>query len=378
LPKNLHIISFDVPYPPNYGGAIDVFYKIKALAQCGVRIYLHSFCYGNRLAAPELNKYCKAVYYYPRLAWWQINFYTKPYIVASRNGKDLAQNINKTSGENLVFCEGLHTTGALDVEELCMLPSFIRMHNIEWQYYAGLAASTKSLGRKLYYRHESFLLKNYESNLLLQHKNVAVYCITAPDTDYYKKLGFEAKYLPPFHGYGKITSKLGRGNYALYHGNLQVAENEKSVLWLIDNIFSKTEIPLVITGQNPSELLSKAAVKYRNVKLIANPRQHQLAQLIADAHVQVLPGFQATGIKLKLLHALFAGRFCLVTPQMVANTTLHEVCHVAAQPGNYLSQLEFLFLQDFEQAHIAQRENHLLPYFDDINNAKLLITQLGL
>ncbi len=30
--KYLHIISFDIPYPPNYGGVIDVFYKLKALA----------------------------------------------------------------------------------------------------------------------------------------------------------------------------------------------------------------------------------------------------------------------------------------------------------------------------------------------------------
>ena len=29
--KNINIVSFDIPYPPNYGGIIDVFYKIKAL-----------------------------------------------------------------------------------------------------------------------------------------------------------------------------------------------------------------------------------------------------------------------------------------------------------------------------------------------------------
>ena len=27
----LNIVSFDVPYPPDYGGVIDVFYKIKEL-----------------------------------------------------------------------------------------------------------------------------------------------------------------------------------------------------------------------------------------------------------------------------------------------------------------------------------------------------------
>ena len=33
--KEVEIISFDVPYPPNYGGVIDVYYKLKALKKAG-------------------------------------------------------------------------------------------------------------------------------------------------------------------------------------------------------------------------------------------------------------------------------------------------------------------------------------------------------
>ncbi len=28
--EHIHLISFDVPFPADYGGVIDVFYKIKA------------------------------------------------------------------------------------------------------------------------------------------------------------------------------------------------------------------------------------------------------------------------------------------------------------------------------------------------------------
>ena len=45
--KHLHIVSFDVPYPPDYGGAIDVYYKLKALHEEGIKIYLHCFEYGR-------------------------------------------------------------------------------------------------------------------------------------------------------------------------------------------------------------------------------------------------------------------------------------------------------------------------------------------
>ena len=63
--NKLHIVSFDVPFPPNYGGIIDVFYKIKALSELGVEIYLHAFEYKTG-KSEELEKICKKVYYYPR------------------------------------------------------------------------------------------------------------------------------------------------------------------------------------------------------------------------------------------------------------------------------------------------------------------------
>ena len=59
--KTLHVISFDIPYPANYGGAIDVFYKIKALHEKGLKIILHCFLYNNKKIPEELIKYCEEV-----------------------------------------------------------------------------------------------------------------------------------------------------------------------------------------------------------------------------------------------------------------------------------------------------------------------------
>ena len=35
MTKAVNIVSFNIPYPPNYGGVIDVFFKIKALSKAG-------------------------------------------------------------------------------------------------------------------------------------------------------------------------------------------------------------------------------------------------------------------------------------------------------------------------------------------------------
>mgnify|MGYP001008265998 FL=1 len=60
MERRLHIVSFDVPYPADYGGVIDVYYKIKALADRGVSIILHCYQYG-RPEQQELEKLCEKV-----------------------------------------------------------------------------------------------------------------------------------------------------------------------------------------------------------------------------------------------------------------------------------------------------------------------------
>lgn len=55
--KFLHIVSFDIPYPVNYGGVIDVYYKIEALHKKGIKVILHNFKYGGRKEEADIKQY---------------------------------------------------------------------------------------------------------------------------------------------------------------------------------------------------------------------------------------------------------------------------------------------------------------------------------
>ncbi|MCC6370990.1 MAG: hypothetical protein IT236_08305, partial [Bacteroidia bacterium] len=83
MSHSLNIVSFDIPFPANYGGVIDVYYKIKALNQLGIKIHLHCFNYG-RDESEELAKICETVNYYPRKKFYQAIYSNVPYIVGSR------------------------------------------------------------------------------------------------------------------------------------------------------------------------------------------------------------------------------------------------------------------------------------------------------
>ncbi|MCD4731055.1 MAG: glycosyltransferase family 1 protein, partial [Bacteroidales bacterium] len=82
--RHLHIVAFDIPYPPNYGGVIDVWYKLKALHAKGIKIILHCYEYPGRDRSDKLTDYCSKVYYYPRLVGLNSALSLKPYIVSSR------------------------------------------------------------------------------------------------------------------------------------------------------------------------------------------------------------------------------------------------------------------------------------------------------
>ena len=107
LKYKLHIVSFAVPYPPDYGGVIDVFYKIKKLHSLGVSIVLHVFQYDGRQSA-ELEKYCDQVYYYPRSRQLSDQFAITPFIVKSRSDSAVLENL--LGDDAPILFEGLNTT----------------------------------------------------------------------------------------------------------------------------------------------------------------------------------------------------------------------------------------------------------------------------
>ena len=78
MEQYLHIVCLDVPYPPDYGGVFDLFYKLRYLKELDVKIILHCFEYGRGRQA-ALDQYCEKVYYYKRKRGISSFSFTIPY-----------------------------------------------------------------------------------------------------------------------------------------------------------------------------------------------------------------------------------------------------------------------------------------------------------
>lgn len=363
----LNIIAFNVPYPADYGGVIDVFYRLKTLSDAGVKIHLHCFKYG-REESTELEKFCEKVTYYPRSRSFIHQLSVMPFIVKTRCNKKLLDNLMENDWP--ILFEGLHTCCYLDHPKLKNRIKVVRSHNIEHHYYAGLADKAQSLEDRIYFRMEARKLKRFEK--VLVHSNY-IAAISEVDKNYLQTKYGKTFLMLPSHPSEDVQIKPGRGEFVLYHGDLSTRENTDAALFILKEIAVKLEaIRFVLAGKNPSTILIQEADKLKNAEVISNPVHEKMQELIADAHINLLLTFQATGFKLKLLNALFNGRFCLGTPQLVKGTGLGKACIIANQTEDFIHEIETLMQSDFTPDLLETRKALLDSYSNSASVANLL------
>ena len=371
--KHIHIIAFDLPFPPNYGGSTDMFFKIVALKKLGISITLHVFLYGGKEPSNELKKEVDTLYYYPRK---RRNPFagTTPYIVRTRSSKKLFNRLLEDNDP--ILFEGLHTTWCVEDPRLKNRVKIVRAHNVEHNYYEALAMAEERIWKTQFFKLEAKRLKWYEQVL---NSVEGIAAISPLETEYFlKEYGDKTNYIPAFHAHNEIESKTGKGEFILYHGNLSVPENSRAASYLVNEVFSKLTVPCVIAGSNPPKSLVQAIEKYSHVELRANISTEEILSLIANAHINLLVTFQSTGIKLKLLNSIYKGRFVVANPPMVQETGLEDLCSIGNTPKELASLVQELFLKEFTEEHIAQRNDRMWQTFSNENNAKKLASMLML
>lgn len=368
--NHLHVIAFDVPYPANYGGVIDVFYRVKALSEAGVKVHLHCFEYGR--GEQEILNRCHEVKYYKRDTSFGKQLSLTPFIVNSRKSEALVLDLLKD--DYPILCEGLHTTAVLLDKRLRNRKVFVRTHNVEHDYYNGLAEVERCGWKRLFYHVEAWKLGRYEPVL----KNAAgIFAISQKDADYFKQYYNNVTLVPGFSATDSVCSETGRGEYVLYHGNLSVRENEDAAKWLIENVFAELDLHCIVSGLNPSDKLKKLVDTYTNVTLMANPDDAEMIDLLRQAQVNILVTNQPTGLKLKLLNALYNGRFCLVNSDMVKGTSLDTLCVVADEPKQIIAEIKRLMEEDFTEDDIEERDARMRQLYDNEANALKIVEAIG-
>lgn len=337
----------------------------------GWYVKLHCFEYGRSHAA-ALNAVADEVHYYPRHLNIRRVLGRLPFIVSSRDHKDVLQRLQ--SDHLPVLMEGLHCTyflPELSIESDRRI--IVRAHNIEHDYYQLLSQVERKKFHRYYLRQEADKLQRYEEVL----RNAGwIAAISEKDQDYFKAHYGHSFLLRPFHAFDKADIRKGRGDYCLYHGNLAVAENHTIARWLIEDVQPLCKARFIIAGQKPSRELIRLAKANPRVELVMNPDFEALDRLVSDAQIHVLPAAQESGTKLKLLHSLFRGRFIIGNRKMINDSALDGYCAMAESANEFAAEIDKYFGMDFNDSDIRQRESMLDDNFCNRKQIALLEEKL--
>ena len=363
--KHLHIVCLDVPFPADYGGAIDMFYRIQALHALGLTLTIHAFEYGRGRQA-ELEKYGTVNYYKRTKSIFHL-FSKRPFIVQSRMSKELLKELSLD--EDPILFEGLYTCGFLEFPAIQHRMTFARMHNIEHEYYRGLTMGSSFL-KRWFFRLEARKLQKYEA-ILSKAKHVFV--IKESEEDYFKQYQQNSHFLPA--SFPPIEGRFAAiKRYALIHGNLSVSENEQAVYWILHTLQKVMDptFPIVVAGKNPGKRLI-AFCAQMNVKVVSNPSEEQLNTLIQEAQIHLLHTKVPSGIKLKLLACIHSAGHVLVNSKLVQGSGLTQFCTVADEPKEY--RLHFLGLKNHEMTkeEFDQRHTYITAHFNTAANCQIFL-----
>ncbi|WP_413532413.1 glycosyltransferase [Empedobacter brevis] len=365
--KKLHFISMDIPFPPNYGGIIDVFYKLKSFHELGVEVYLHLFGFKED-ENEALKKYAKEVYFYPIYQRSHYVFQKYPISVRSRESKLLYERIKAVKAP--IFFESLKTTFILNKCNLNDYSKYLRLHNIEQNYFSGLAESETNLVKKSLFYLEAKKYIQYE-NIINMFDNV--FTLSKFEQNYIQKKYNKGKFVPVFHGNESIKLLSEKGKFALYHGDLRASDNCKAVDFLIE-VFKEIDYPFVIASGSKEDWVKTKIKNYPNIQFVKLKDFDHLKNLFENAHLNIAWSFQESGTKLKVINALFNSRFSIINENVIDDEKINKLCIKVSNKSELIKAINQYKDQPFS-ASKEYRET-LEFYLNDKLNAEIILKQI--
>ena len=349
-----------------YGGVVDVYFKVAALHAIGCEIHLHCFVTDDRLPSPELKAVAKAVHFYrvsrnPFLAFSRL-----PFSVASRNHPQLEKNIAAVDAP--ILFDGLKTAMLASRNRFSDRKRILRLHNIEQDYFAGVAQSETSFVKRLLFSLESWKYKRFEP-VISRFDRVA--SLSKHEDAHVNAMFGNSEYVPVFHGNKQVAPLEGFGQYALYHGDLRTSDNVRSALFLASVFADIPDVELVIASGTRNPELDRALSAARNVRFVAFSNFEELQEMFGRAHINISWSFQQSGTKLKLVNALFNGRHSIINANITDDQILSGLCTLAHDRGNLREAVVNHMMRPYDDHQ--RRSEVLSSHLDDKANALRLV-----
>ncbi len=103
-----------------------------------------------------------------------------------------------------------------------------------------------------------------------------------------------------------------------------------------------------------------------------NPAEVNMQLLIQNAQINILPSFNKTGVKLKLLNALYNGRHCIVNEAGIEGSGLKNLCFIEENADGFIEKINELFTIPFTAKEMQYRSTALKKLYNNNQNGLII------
>lgn len=326
----LTFIFNEMPYPPNHGGRVDVWRRIKAFKQAGVSLQFIGW-HGNRPESQptaeqlkELSRYVDEIHLFPIGSNWGarvrrvLNLSRYSSHVASRllAGSDLMKvgQAVRHFGPSAIWLDAIYGgVLARQLAEQQGVPLYVRSHNLEHQYMARQASLATNIRDRLAWGLAVFHLEGFETSLLRDSRRF--YDCSYDDLQFWQARGVSnGRYLPQtiesevdFAGSDNPSVKSGEFDI-VFMGNLHSPNNVEGLLWFFDKVLpqvlaTRSQCRVLIAGSKPCAEIRAVCKRFDCVTLIPNPENS--ADMYRAGKVLINPVLSGSGVMVKSIEMIF-------------------------------------------------------------------------
>lgn len=363
------VVSPDFPFPPNHGGRVDIWARLKIFVQMGyiVDLAVTTKVEPSKDDIDQVKRLVRNLWIVKRKFYpWNL-LSGRPFQCASRAS---LMKIELTDSYDVVWLEGEYVEPILRNPQLKAKRIFLRLHNDEHGYFKQLSMSTSNVVKKFFYLTEAIRIKRVTKRLFELSDKLLYISIDEMSLLARNNQGNKAIFLPaPLSKERFDTPRLGEK--VIFVGSLFMPNNRDAIMWFLKEVHPLITFPdyhLMICGNSRGESLGwlyKMTNHYKNVTIYDTPAD--LEPLYSQSRIFVNPMRFGGGVKLKTLEAIQNGLAVVSTSKGAEGTGLIPGEHylLADQAEEFARLIEQLLRDRKLQQHLVnQAQIFLINNYD--------------
>ena len=316
------------PFPPVDGGTIAMHSLSQALLSLDANLFILSVASDKHPVHTDAlpQDYCQKTHFQSVYIDLNIHPLHAAAALLSRTSYNVSRYLSDDFSHTLAELLRNNRFDAVLVESLFLTPYLplirslssarvvLRAHNVEHHIWQQRAASSRNPFKRLYLSHLARTLKTYELNHLNDYDAIA--CISRNDADFFLHNGcHKPLFNIPFAMQAIPQLDSAPEPYSLFHiGAMDWAPNLEGIDWFLHNVWpllhaTLPQARLFLAGRKmPQHLLD---LHLDGVSIIGEVPDAQ--QFIASKLINIVPLLSGSGLRIKIIEAMAAGKTVVST-----------------------------------------------------------------